>query len=106
MSFRDKVETVDVTCLKEFGIPATLNHQAGGASDIVGIVQNPAMAEDYVPGSSQGVSVVRFFVRFVDITPVPIKGDTVTLGGVTYDIGKPPEVDREGGAVLILRRNA
>ena len=70
------------------------------------------MAEDYVPGSTQGTSVVHLFVRFVDISPLPQKGDTLTFNGTEYDladvsVGGNNGMASSGAAVLKLRkRNA
>lgn len=99
------VEALDQACLKAFGVLATWQPQAGGLPlTLNGIFENPAMAEDYIPGSTQGVNVVRFFVRFADLTPSPQKGDTAVINGINYDVFDVL-VDREGGAVLKLRRN-
>ena len=86
-----------------FGTPVTFTPQDGsGAQQITGIIQHPAMAEDYVPGSVQGTSVVRLFVRFANITPPPRHGDTITINGIVYDV-VDVDVDAQGGAVLKLR---
>lgn len=107
MSFFDLISDVDSVCFDAFDAVTAVIHFQDNSPDaaVQGLIENPAMAEDYVPGSAQGVSVIRLYVRFVDITPLPRKGDTVTLNGVTYDLFDKP-VDREGGATLKLRRNA
>lgn len=103
MAWSDAVNAADAACLATFGIPATFTPQDGsGAQPITGIIQNPAMAEDYVPGSVQGTSAVRFFVRFAAITPPPHRGDLVTLNGIVYNV-VAVDVDPHGGAVLKLR---
>jgi hypothetical protein len=103
MAFSDLVNAMDTACLDAFGTPATFTPQDGSAAQqITGIIQNPAMAEDYVPGSVQGTAAVRLFVRFAAITPPPRQGDTVTLNGIVYDV-QEVAVDMEGGAVLKLR---
>lgn len=103
MAWQDLVNVIYDACLGTFGIPVTFTPQDGsGGQQIMGIIQTPAMAEDYVPGSVQGTAVVRFFVRFSDITPQPRHGDTVTINGTLYDV-QQVEVDTEGGAVLKLR---
>jgi hypothetical protein len=71
-------------------------------SKSAGIIQTPAMAEDYVPGGVQGTSVVRLFVRFASIAPPPRGGDTVTINGTIYAV-QEVAVDTHGGAVLKLR---
>jgi hypothetical protein len=103
MSWSNLVNALDAACLATFGVPATFTPQDGsGAQQIVGIIQNPAMAEGYVPGSVQGTSVVRLFVRFADIAPPPRHGDDITLNGILYSVVEV-EVDTQGSAVLKLR---
>jgi len=103
MAWPDLVNKMDTACLTVFGTPATFTPQDGsGAQQITGIIQRPALAEDYVPGSIQGTSVVRLFVRFANITPPPRHGDTVAINGVVYDLIEV-EADTQGGAVLKLR---
>ena len=100
MAWPDLVNAMDIACLATFGTPVTFTPQDGsGAQQITGIIQTPAMAEDYVPGSVQGTAVVRLFVRFADITPPPQGGDTVTINGTVYDV-QEVEADTQGGAVL------
>jgi len=103
MAFSDLVNVMDTACLAAFGTPVTFTPQDGsGAQSITGIIQNPAMAEDYVPGSVQGTSVVRLFVRFANLSPLPQHGDTITINGIAYTVVEI-EADTEGGAVLKLR---
>ena len=103
MAFSDLVKAMDTACLAAFGTPVTLTPQDGsGPQQITGIIQTPAMAEDYVPGSIQGTSVVRLFVRFANLNPPPQHGDTITINGIVYDVMEV-EADMEGGAVLKLR---
>ena len=103
MAFSDLVNQMDASCLTLFGTAVTFTPQDGsGAQQITGIIQTPAMAEDYVPGSVQGTSVVRLFVRFVDLSPQPRHGDTIAINGTTYNVLEV-EADVEGGAVLKLR---
>lgn len=103
MAWSDLINVMDSGCLATFGTPVTFAPQDGsGAQQIAGIIQNPAMAEDYVPGSVQGTAVVRLFVRFADIAPAPRCGDTVAINGIAYDV-EEVQVDVQGGAVLKLR---
>lgn len=113
MAFRPLVEALDQACISTFqltddsGTPITviLHPQSGGPDIPLQVIEeSPAFAEDYVPGSSQNVSVMRLFVRFVDISTPPQKGDTVSVNGVNYDLFEA-DVDREGGATLKIRRN-
>jgi hypothetical protein len=103
MAWSDAVSQMDATLLAVFGIPVTFTPQDGsGAQQITGIIETPALAEDYVPGSVQGTAVVRLFVRFAGITPSPQHGDTIAMNGRVYVV-EEVEVDIEGGAVLKLR---
>ena len=106
MAFSNLIDAVDLTCLDVFGVPAVLHPKAGGGDvNITGIIAPDAMAEDVLPGGLQGTSVVRFFVRFADLSPAPAKGDRLTLNGIRYDIFEV-NVDVAGGAVLKLRQYA
>jgi hypothetical protein len=102
MAWSDAVNAADAACLATFGIPVTFTPQGGAAQPITGIIQNPAMAEDYVPGGVQGTSAVRLFVRFANITPPPQRGDQVAINGRAYAVAEV-DVDPHGGAVLKLR---
>ena len=103
MAWDDQVSALDSACLAAFGVPATHMPTGAAAVPVIGIIQNPALVEDYVPGSAQGVSVVRFFVRFAEMNPQPAHGDQLLLNGILYDVFEI-EADRAGGAVLKLRR--
>ena len=103
MAWSDLVNTLDGACLAAFGTPVMFTPQDGsGAQQIAGIIQHPAMAEDYVPGGVQGTSVVRLFVSFANIAPPPRHGDTITVNSIVYDV-VDVDVDAQGGAVLKLR---
>lgn len=103
MAWSDFVSKMDARLLAVFGIPVTFTPQDdSGAQQIQGIIQTPALAEDYVPGSVQGTAVVRLFVAFAGITPQPRHGDNITVNGRTYVV-QDVDVDVEGGAVLKLR---
>jgi hypothetical protein len=103
MAWSDLVNALDTACLATFGTAVTFTPQDGsGAQQLTGIIQRPAMGEDYIPGSVQGTSVVRLFVRFAGITPAPRHGDKITISAIVYDV-VDVDVDAEGGAVLKLR---
>ena len=73
-----------------------------GAQQIAGIIQHPAMAEDYVPGGVQGTS--WFGCSFVSRTSHR-RRDTATLSDANstiYDV-VDLDVDAQGGAVLKRR---
>lgn len=96
---------VDQACLNVFGeVAATLNPRDQSASvPFRGIIRNPALEEDFVPGSTPNVGVIRLFVNLTLLSRAPVKGDRVTIAGAVYDIFDMP-VDTEGGCVLKLRR--
>jgi hypothetical protein len=97
----DLTEAVYSAALDAFGTPATLIPQDGSAAiSITGIISNPAQAEEFSPGGSQGVSVVRFFVDLTGIQPS--RGDTVNLNGTIYAVTEVA-ADTNGGAILKLR---
>lgn len=110
MSWENLVEALDNTVLNTFPAGGTAGAvtflpQSGGSQTIAGVIANPAMAEDYVPGSSANVSVIRLFVRLVDISPSPQKGDQVEIASATYDVAEV-QVDAAGGAILKLRKTS
>jgi len=99
----DITESANAAMIDTFGVAATLQPQGGGDPvAIAGVIQNPAMAEEFSAGGSQGTSVVRFFVNFADIQPAPQRGDTVTLNAVVYVVADVA-VDTNGCASLKLR---
>jgi hypothetical protein len=106
--FSTLVATLDSTVLNTFSdLNVTIyyqNSQPGVAPVTVQCVtKNPAMEEDYVPGSPQGTTVLLLFIQFIAILVLPTKGDIAVYGGVPYDIWEVA-VDREGGATLKCRR--
>ena len=105
MNWGSALSFLDSSVVKTLGgVPATFTPQDGsGDQTINGLIKTPAMEEDFVPGSLQGTSVVRFWVKITDITPAPQNGDVVTLNGVEYAVQVPPDVDSQGGATLKLR---
>jgi hypothetical protein len=104
MSWADQVERANQAFLDTWGIEATWQSQAGGDPvTITGIIKNPGVEDEFIPGSAQGVAVVRFWVDFRSMDPVPARGDQIAINGVSYYIADDP-VDIEGGAVLKLRR--
>ena len=103
MAWPNLIGSMDAACVALFGTPVTFTPQDGsGAQQVTGIIQTPALAEDYVPGSIQGTAVVRLFVQFASINPPPRHGDTVMISGIVYDV-QEVDVDTQGGAVLKLR---
>ena len=87
------------------GVPAILRKPSHPDSTIVGIFVQPPMMEDQIPGSTPGVTNVRFWVDFATLNPQPALGDQVIINGVTYEIGRP-DVGLDGtGATFTLKRS-
>src|SRR5580658_1426739 len=65
MAWPDLVEAAHAAFLDTWGIPATLAPQSGsGTFSITGIIKNPGMEEQNVPGGAAGTGVLRFWVDF------------------------------------------
>lgn len=97
--------SLDNSCLTLFGESATFQPAAGGSPIPITGITSPAPPEEVMYGTTPGVVNTYFFVRFVDISPRPKRGDGITYGGATYDIADVL-VDRAGSALLKLKRNA
>jgi hypothetical protein len=105
-SWANRLEELDTTVLNTFAVAAIFTPQSTGEPQAIsGVIANPAMYEDYTPGSLQAVSVIRLFVRFADISPSPQKGDQISINGANYDLFEV-DADPGGGAVLKLRLNS
>jgi hypothetical protein len=108
VAFSDLINAVDNTCISVFGDGLTLSfypQSGGGPISVPALTIDPRLLEDYVPGSSQGVNRLPVFVRFVNISPLPQKGDIFVANGINYDLPEAA-VDREGGAVLKLKKSS
>jgi hypothetical protein len=107
MAFSDLQKAADQAILKTFGESELTIHFSDNspAVTVPVIVKNPALEEDYIPGSQQGVSNLFLFVRSEQATSTRMVkiGDTATFGGVDYDIHLA-KADREGGLALRLKR--
>ena len=105
MSFSSLVANVTATVQNTFSdFSVTVNPQSGGMPyTIQCVTKNPALEEDYVPGSSTGTTNLLLFVQWAGLPVSPARGDTATVDSVNYDIFQI-DVDREGGATLRLRR--
>ena len=114
MPFSSLVASMDATLLSVLNDDPTVTlHFQDSTPDISlpYITKNPTWEEDYQPGSpastGQGVTVM---ILFVHLTPAqiaaarfPREGDTASISGVDYDIGRVG-ADREDGRTLYLRR--
>lgn len=111
MSFFDTVSAVDATILATFTEKqVTIHDPQGLALDVTVdcIVKNPVFEEDYVPGSSPGPTNLWLFIRIDNplfTQYVPAMGGGATYGGVDYNISRV-DVDREGGATLVLLKRS
>jgi hypothetical protein len=108
MAFSDMVAAAGDIISATLGKPVALTlHHSSGLPDSVPIsapiIKNPAMEEDFVPGSSDGTGVLLLWMRPEWFDVPPVLGDTVTVNGVDYDVFAAP-VDRQGGITLKMRR--
>jgi hypothetical protein len=110
--YQTLVDNLDTLCISTFGVAAVHYPQTTpgdnvlwGGIPITGIFEDPALAEDYIPGSlPPGVTVVRFFIRLADLTVQPKKGDLLVINAVQYSVFDL-DIDVEGSATLKLRKN-
>ncbi len=104
--FSDLVASADSTLLDLFGDSTKLLTffflDGQDPVEVRVIVKNPAMEEDYQPGSPTGAVNLVLFTRFLDGM---VKGCRVSFAWVDYDVAGV-DVDREGGATLRLRKRA
>jgi hypothetical protein len=110
VDFDALVATMDDTLVATFqkvdatsGVLEVTLHPNDGTADIAVpcIVKNPAMEEDYVPGSQPGTSMLILFIP-ASAGVVALRGQTATYGGTDYDIVRS-DADRCGGIHISLR---
>jgi hypothetical protein len=83
-------------------LPVTIHPNDGsGDTTVPCIVKNPAMEEDYTPGSQNGTVMLILFIP-ASAGVVALRGDTATYNGVDYDILQS-DADRCGGVHIRLR---
>jgi len=109
VSFRSLTAAMDATVATTFQPTdeadaeiQLIAHLPTGDVSVPVVVKNPAMEEDFVPGSSEGTSVVILWVPSSITTLIP-RGLTATYNGVDYDVFGAG-VDREGGQTLKMRK--
>ena len=105
------VATMDDTLVSAFQksdpagsvIQLTLHPAPDGSGDVAVscIVKNPAMEEDYMPGSQTGSSMLILFIP-ASAGVTALKGQTATYNGVDYNIDQS-DTDRAGGVHIKLR---
>jgi hypothetical protein len=105
-SWPARIQSLNTRCLLTYGVPATLHSVSAGDVQITGIVKRMPLSEDAIPGSTQGVNSIRFFVDLAALTvagKAPATGDTLTLNSVDYNV-MTIDPDYGGGATLKLLR--
>jgi hypothetical protein len=65
------------------------------------IVKNPAMEEDYMPGSQPGTRMLILFIP-ASAGVVALRGDIASYNGVDYDVLQS-DADRCGGVHIRMR---
>jgi hypothetical protein len=78
-------------------------HPTNGDPDIPVscVVKNPAMEEDYVPGSLTGTAMLMLFIP-ASAGVMAVRGDTASYNGVVYNVVQS-DGDRCGGLHIRLR---
>lgn len=84
----------------EFAVDAVINFSAGGSRSVVGIFDDPYLNAE-IGEYSMDNSDPRFLGRESDFAGAD-RGDTLTIGGVTYDILTGPQSDGVGMSILKL----
>jgi hypothetical protein len=114
MAFSDLVAAMDPVVTSVLAdLPITLHFQGqpGAPFATVMLTKNPAMEEDYTPGSQQGTAILLLWGHLSGFPTYPQRGDTASVGvGATgqpidYDIFQV-DSDREGGGTLRLRQRS
>jgi hypothetical protein len=110
VDFDALVSTMDDTLVTAFQkvdpeagvLPVTI-HPSDGSGDMTVpcIVKNPAMEEDYAPGSQTGTSMLILFIP-PSAGVEALRGDTATYNGVDYDVLQS-DADRCGGVHIRMR---
>jgi len=85
-------------------IDLILRHTGTADRNLKGLLQEPPMPEDQIPGSTPGTANIRVWISYVNLFPLPTVGDQVIINSVTYRLDRP-DVQLDGlGAVLVLRK--
>jgi hypothetical protein len=98
MAWVDLVDSLDQTVTETFGVAAVLNPAAGaGPISFTGVESAPA--------DMDVKAATRLFVKGGSVTPMPLRGDQISIGAVNYDV---LEVDPDivGGIMLRLHERA
>ena len=104
MDFDSLVGTMDDTVVSTFQkgiLQVTLHANDGSDTTVPCVIKNPAMEEDYVPGSQPGTAMLLLFIA-ASAGVEALRGQTATYGGVDYDILQS-DGDRCGGIHIRLR---
>jgi hypothetical protein len=107
MSWPEWVEDAHQAVLAVFGVTVTWQPQGSpGVSIAIEALEEKLPIEEPVPpGSLTGTTNARLWIDTDSLSPAPAEGDEIIFNGVSYDVGNV-EADIEGGAVLVLKRNA
>lgn len=99
-AFDSAAAAVHASLLAVYGESFTITPAVGAAQTLTGVVSHGDRFESEVRGAKASV-----WARLADFTTAPLKGDTVTLGSVSYLIAADPvdHADQFGGVTLILR---
>lgn len=105
MAFSNLIAAMDTALIGALDddLLVTVHYQDGRPDTVASaITKNPAMEEDYVPGSQTGVTLLILFTQY-SVVPGVLNGDTASVNGVDYDIFQV-DVDLVGGVKMKMRR--
>lgn len=110
MSFSQSAQQMDSLILNVMGttgdnIVVQFTPQDNSGTQIIdAIFREPAKEEQFTPGAAGSApSVIRLFVAYSTITPLPKLGDVITISAINYSINELL-ADAVGGAVLKMRK--
>lgn len=90
--------------LKNLGISMLHRKPNAPAHMITGVITQPPLPEDQLPGSTAGVTNVGIWINWNAISPAVEEGDWLAINGVGYSIYRV-DVDLEGGAIVYVKRD-
>ena len=93
-------DSLNASCIKNFGSPVSYQQGAGDPFPISGILQKESDEEQHQDGV-----YARLFVRLADFPSRPDHGDELVVNGTKYTVYEV-SVDPTGAARLRLRQHA
>lgn len=84
--------------LRTFGEDVKFWPGEGGETLVTAVLYTSARAEGAAPGN-----VERLWIRLAGLPALPVKGDTVEIGGAEYSVG-PVEATGDGSAIVLVRK--